>query len=304
MRLDPLAILGRFLERPRVAYIREVLDSYGAAPGGLLANGLAYSALFASIPVALVALGLAGWLVDDPALQAALARTLLATFPPLAEVIDASLTALRDGAAVTSVIGVIGLIWTVSRVFVTLELAFARVFSMAPERSVVRRTAMGFVWVGLVVGLVLTAIVIGGLLAAADALLPQGAPTRAGAVEIVASWPALIVLTIGAVGAIYRYVPARTPDWKALAWPAVGAGLVIALLSQIFAFLAPRVVGLASVVGPLATVFIALAWLSFTFQALLLGAAWVRVEDLRRRGADDSVLATPASTTEPGVRGE
>lgn len=304
MRLDPLEILGRFLERPRIAYIRAVLDTYGGAPGGLLANGLAFTALFASIPTALVALGLAGWLVDDPALQAALARTLVAAFPPLADVIDASLAALRDGAAVTSVIGVIGLVWTVSRVFVTLETAFARVFPLAPERSAVRRTARGFIWVGLVVAAVIGAIVIGGLVAAAGALLPPGAPTDSGVAGMVASWPVLIVLAIIVVGAIYRFVPGRTPAWGAIAGPAVGAGVAIALLSQLFAFLAPRVVGLASVVGPLATVFIALAWLSFTFQVLLLGAAWVRVEDLRRREAGASALATPASSAEPGIGGE
>ena len=48
-----LALLGRFLDRPQVARIRAVLDIYGAAAGGLLANGLAFSALFASIPTTL-----------------------------------------------------------------------------------------------------------------------------------------------------------------------------------------------------------------------------------------------------------
>ncbi len=88
------------------------------------------------------------------------------------------------------------------------------------------------------------------------------------------------------MGAIYKFVPARTPSWRDVAAPAIGAGLAIALLSQLFAYIAPRVVGLADIVGPLATVFIALAWLSFTFQALLLGAAWLRVADRRRRGLD------------------
>ena len=64
--MDPGAILERFLERPRVAFVRAVLDTYGRAAGGLLANGLAFAALFATIPIALVTLGLAGWLVGEP----------------------------------------------------------------------------------------------------------------------------------------------------------------------------------------------------------------------------------------------
>ena len=48
--MDPGAILERFLERPRVAFVRAVLDAYGRAAGGLLANGLAFAALFADDP--------------------------------------------------------------------------------------------------------------------------------------------------------------------------------------------------------------------------------------------------------------
>lgn len=286
MRPDPLAAIQRFLERPRIAYIRDVVETYGRAPGGLLANGLAFTALFASIPTMLVALGLVGLLVDDPEVQAELADALASAFPPLSNVIDASLEALRDEAPITSTVGVLSLVWTVSQLYVTLDVAFTRIFTGADERHVVRRTVRGFVWVAIIVALILGAVVAGTLLAAAGTLLPSRSSFASGAMAVVTSWPALIVASVLAVGAIYRLVPARTPTWRDLAVPAVGAGLVIALLSQLFAFIAPRVVGIADILGPLATVFIALAWLSLTFQALLLGAAWVRVADRRRRGLD------------------
>ncbi len=70
------ALVERSLIRPRVVYLRAVLDTYGQAPGGLLANGLAFAALFATLPIAIVPLGVAGWLVDDPAVQAQLAATI------------------------------------------------------------------------------------------------------------------------------------------------------------------------------------------------------------------------------------
>ena len=41
--MDAAAILAQFLDRPRVARVMRVLDIYGRAPGGLLANGLAFS---------------------------------------------------------------------------------------------------------------------------------------------------------------------------------------------------------------------------------------------------------------------
>ena len=89
---------------------------------------------------------------------------------------------------------------------------------------------------------------------------------------------------------------------------------MIVALSQLFLVLAPLLVGAARLAGSLATAFIALAWLSFTFQALLYGAAWVRVRDETRQrhryaragrsGGGRSALAGPAAPAEPGVGGE
>jgi uncharacterized BrkB/YihY/UPF0761 family membrane protein len=85
----------------------------------------------------------------------------------------------------------------------------------------------------------------------------------------------------------------------------VVTGIAIVVLSQIFLFVAPRIVGAAAVAGSLAAAFIALAWLSFTFQLLLLGAAWARVRDAGRvEAVRSSVLASPAAPAEPGVRRE
>ena len=89
--------------------------------------------------------------------------------------------------------------------------------------------------------------------------------------------------------------------------PAVVAGVAIVVLSQLFLFVAPRLIGAALLAGSLATAFVALAWLSFTFQVLLLGAAWVRVRDDAGVAAADaagSALAGAAAPAEPGGRGE
>ena len=60
---------GRVLAQPQVAQVMAVLDVYGRAAGGLLANGLAFSALFAAIPTTLLVLGLTGLIVNDPTIR-------------------------------------------------------------------------------------------------------------------------------------------------------------------------------------------------------------------------------------------
>ena len=305
--MDPTVILERFLDRPRVAYVRAVLDVYGHAPGGLLANGLAFAALFATVPVALVTLGVAGWLVNDPTVQADLALALGNLFPPLQELVAQALLAVSKGAAITSIVGLVALIWTVSQFYVTLDVAFARIFADRRERDVFRRTARGFLWVAGLVGVVAVLIIGATLAAAAELLLPASTGSIVAASRVLSSLPVVCLIGVIVVGAIYRTVPPDSPSWRTIRLPAVIVGVAIILLSQLFLFVAPRLVGAAALAGSLATAFIALAWLSFTFQMLLYGAAWVRVRDDRERAVElggGSALAGSAAPTEPGGGGE
>lgn len=279
--MRPAVILEAFLSRPQVAELRAVLDVYSRAPGGLLANGLAFAALFAAFPVALVTLGVAGLLVHDPTVQTQLARAISALVPPLRDLVDAALLALSDRAAATSVVGVVGLVWTVSQFYVTLDVAFARIFEDRGGRDPFRRAARGFVWVAGLVGIVAALVIGGSLAAAAEAFLPASSSALTAFHRIVSSVPVITAVGVLGVAIVYRVVPARAPAWSAVWPPAVLAGVGIVVLSQLFLFLAPRLVAAALVAGSLATAFITLAWLSFTFQVLLLGAAWVRVRDDR-----------------------
>jgi membrane protein len=302
--MDPSAILERVLDEPRVAYVRSVLDTYGRAAGGLLANGLAFSALFAVIPITLVTLGVAGWFASDAAVQEALANALSQVFPPLADLIDGAVAALSSGAAAASILGFLGLVWTVSQFYVTLDKAFSQIFAAEPERDMIRRTARGFAWVVILLAAVVGLIIASSLVLTIQALFPDQMLLTGAVAAVLTSAPALIAIACALVTIVYRVVPPRAPRWRSAIVPGVIVGVVIVVLSQLFVFLAPRLVGVAALAGSLAAAFIALAWLSFTFQALLYGAAWVRVRDEHARAADGSALARSAATAEAGRRGE
>jgi uncharacterized BrkB/YihY/UPF0761 family membrane protein len=94
-------------------------------------------------------------------------------------------------------------------------------------------------------------------------------------------------------------MPPRAPAWTSVRLPAVIVAVALVVLGQVFTFLVPRLVGSAALVGSLAAAFIALAWLSFSFQALLYGAAWVHVREDGR-----SVLSGAAASAESGSGGE
>ena len=300
--MDPRATLTELLEREPVRTARAILDVYGAAPGGLLANGLAFAALFAIVPVALVTLGIAGVLVHDPTVQSQLAVAIGAAIPPVRSLVDDALASMSSGAGLTSALGFVGLLWTVSRFYVTLDIAFARIFTEVPQRDVVRQNARSFVWVVGLVGVVTALVIAGSLAAAAEVLLPTSTSALLAFGRVVSSPPVVVAIGATIVTAVYRVVPAVAPGWRALLVPAVITGIAIVILSQVFLFVAPRIVGAAAVAGSLAAAFIALAWLSFTFQLLLLGAAWVRIRDAGRADAVRSALASPATPAEARVR--
>jgi membrane protein len=309
--MDPPAVLERLLQRPLVVEVRQVLDTYGKGPGGLLANGLAFSTLFATFPIALLILGVAGLFATDPDAQQRIADALKELIPPLSELVDSALAAVTAGAAAASILGFVGVLWTVSQFYATLDLAFSRIFDDRPGRDMVNRTLRGLLLVVGIIVVVISLFIVGALAALFRALLPDELATLEVAGDVISSWPFLLGLGVVATAMVYRVVPAGTPRWRSIWLPAILVGVVVVVLSQVFLRLVPLLVGAAAVAGSLATAFIALAWLSFTFQAVLYGAAWVRVRDDKSRGvpvvppgtvaAAGSALAGPAAPAEPGV---
>jgi membrane protein len=264
---------------PVVRELRAVVDLFGSAGGGLLAGGLAYAALFAIIPALLLVIGLAGFVLRDPSREAQLVGSIGSALPPLQPLAADVVDGVGQGATVTSIVGLVGLVWGASRFYGALDDAFARIFRDAPVRGLVARTVRGLISVALLIGVLLAAIALTGL---ASALMDQrilgdafGQGAR-DALQVGAPAVAAIAFVVGAAFA-YRVVPDRRVAWRAIAVPAVLVGLVLAVFTQLFTLLAPRLVGAAAVLGSIAAVFALLAWLSTSFQVLLIGAAWVRI---------------------------
>ena len=278
---DAKALLGRLIDRTRIATTRAVVARYGAAPGGLLASGLAFTAFFAAVPTTLLILAVAGTLASDPAFEERLIELLASAFPPLRDMLVGALDAVSEGTRVSSIGGLIGLVWATSRFYQSLATAVGRIFHDVPQRGLARRTIYGFVWVLSLVGIVVSLVVLAAIAGLVDSVAPASNPF-AGAVSAFMGSPFAMLGVAGAILALlYRVLPPKPPTWRSIASPAVGVAVIIVVLSQAFALLAPYLVRSSSVAGSLAAAFAALVWLSFVFQALLLGAAWVSVRDDR-----------------------
>ncbi len=280
------------LDQPTVAALRRILDRYNAASGGLLAGGLAYAALFAIVPGVLLLAGIVGLFVNDPAERARFVDVLVGVLPPLRDLIQAVLDEAARDAAPVSIIGAIVLIWGTSRFAVAFQDAIARVMGGDRQRGVLARNLGAVAAVAFLIGAIVASTVVSGVLAFLEAGAQAGVFRVVGLALSLALGLLPVLVTIGAMILVYRIVPVPAPRWRAVLPPAVGAGLALTVVARVFTFLAPRLIGAAALLGTLATLFAALAWLALSFQAILLGAAWVR-------DRSDRLMPSGARSLEP-----
>jgi membrane protein len=270
--------LGSILDLPPVRRSRAIFAVYNQAGGSLLAEGLAYSALFAGLTGLLFAVGVLGYLVPAEADRQRLIQGFSGQLAPLAPIARDALDNVAAHAGAFSLIGLAGLAWGASQFYGALDRAMARVFALSPARGAFDRILRGFVSVLLLVGGLLSgiglsavqAIVMNGIGAG-----PTGAAVRS--VSVVAFPLVTAAIVVVAVGVLYRVVPNANVPLRVLRLPALVTGLALACLTELLVYITPLLTGALSVFGGVAAVFAALAWLHLAFQVVLIGASWTRV---------------------------
>jgi membrane protein len=259
-----------------VVVLRRVLDRYSAASGGLLAGGLAYAALFAIVPAVLLLAGIVGLFVADPLERARFVDVLVGVLPPLRDLIQVVLDEAARNAGQVSIIGAVVLLWGTSRFAVAFQEAVARVMGGNTERGLLARNLGALGSVALVIAVIIASTLLSGVLAFLEAGVAAGVLQVFGGAISFALGFLPVVATVAAMILVYRIVPTPAPPWRAAIVPGIAAGLALTVVARAFAYVAPRLIGAAALLGTLATAFAALAWLALSFQAILLCAAWVR----------------------------
>ena len=259
----------------RVIRARAVFDRYNAAGGGLLAAGIAYNTLFALVPLAILAGGLVGFFVTDPASQASFVELLIGWAPQLGGVLEEVVGALTTAAPSVSLVGLVGTIWGATRLFASLEEGIAATFAGAPRRGLVARTIRRFASI-LVIGIVIGGAFLVTSIASFTAELVPRDLDMAAVVFNLALLVLPVVLTTVAIAVVYRFIPPVAPDLGSIALPAVVIGLALVALTRLLAVVAPRILGVSFLYGPLGAIFVGLGWLALAYSLVLIGSSWVR----------------------------
>jgi YihY family inner membrane protein len=217
-----------------------------------------------------------GLLVSDPLERARVVDAIADVLPPLRDLIEVVLAEAARDAGPVSIVGAIVLIWGTSRFAVAFQEAISRVMGGDRQRGLLASNLGALAAVVLMIGAIVLSTLLSGVLEFLETGQALGVIPFASDVASIALGLAPVVAVILATILVYRIVPTPSPRWRAIVVPGITVGLALTIVARVFAFVAPRLIGSAALLGSLATAFAALAWLALSFQAILLGAAWVR----------------------------
>jgi len=189
---------------PPVRVLMSVMDAYSAGGGGLLASGLAFSALFAVVPGLLLLASVLVILVDDEPTRVAVIDWVIERVPPLKDVATEVVDRVASSARIGSIVGFIGFVWGAAGSYLAIDGAIIRFFPAQRGRDPIVGRIRGFIAVAVVVAAVLMAFVTSGAISFLATVLGIGRTPpahRVATVAIGAGW--LVCL------ACYLLVPVR-----------------------------------------------------------------------------------------------
>ncbi|HTQ05630.1 MAG TPA: YihY/virulence factor BrkB family protein [Polyangiaceae bacterium] len=248
-----------------------------------LAAALAYYSLLSLAPLVVLAIAIAGFAVDEHAVRGAIAHelgTVVGSAGAVAvEGIVRSAKAPTAGI-VSSVVGLVVLLFGASGVFGELQSALDTIWEVAPKpgrglKGIVKDRLFSFAMVMGVAFLLLVSLILSAALAAVGryfgATLPGGE----------AVWHVVnFVISLGVVAALFAVMFKTVPDAK-VDWHDVWVGgLVTSLLFGIGKFLIALYLGkssTSSAYGAAGSLVLLVIWVYYSASILLLGAEFTRV---------------------------
>ncbi len=122
-----------------------VLVAYGESRASNYALGLAFAGFMSMFPIMLGALSIIGLALRNPGAEADFQRLVLQVFPGSAQPeLQKALLGVKQSAGWLGVVSLVGLIWSASNIYATLEFALTRIFGTR-HRNMLRQRLMGLV---------------------------------------------------------------------------------------------------------------------------------------------------------------
>lgn len=273
--------MPRMLQRLRNSPPGRFAKAYGDSKAGNYAAGLAFNSFTSMFPLLLGLLTIVG-LVFGGEQRAEVQTTLSGAFPAEAQAaMRTALTNAQRHAGLFGLAAILGLVWTGTNFFASMEFALAQMIGIQ-QRAFLRQRLMGLMM--LIVFLVGMGIAV-------------VANSAVGFLRISFLGPVLgAVVLVGLMTVVYHVVPDRSFTFLQSLPGSLLAGIGIEIVTLLFPIYAHLMHGFSSYGATFALFLLLAAWLYLVSQLILMGAVLIRM----LASATEDARAAP----EPGAQRE
>lgn len=262
-----------------------------------MAAMVAYNLAISVVPFAILALWVAGRIVDSTEFEQAVIRDLGAIFPgPGDATLSTLLSRIQSGAAGTGVLALVFSIWTGMSFWGSIDTSFNRIYGL-PGRGWVgqKRFSFAMLWLFIVFIAATVAVPVAqSAIAGVRSQLPFGLD-RVPGVAIATSLAIGALLLFISLWAIFALGPNGRLPWKAVLPGALFATALIFLLDAVYPYYLTNVSSVWRFGTTVVFIVIALAWF-YAVALVILLAAELNAALMRRHGvaAGDSAASPVA----------
>ncbi|MGI9645250.1 MAG: YihY/virulence factor BrkB family protein [Ilumatobacteraceae bacterium] len=267
--------------------LRDTYFSWRDARTIRLGAGIAYYALFAAIPLVTLSIWLAQLIVDDDAVV-----DFLEKIGESLNIDEEAIASLVDHVSMEStqmslgVLGLASLVFASAIVFSALQDAFDEMWELPVERGIwrkMRRRSKAFIIVGGGGVIIVLALVINAVSGLITRLIP-GQSTVLDRLPELFSFVSGWVVLIGCLIILFQVLTRQKIAFVPLVIGAAITGGLLSIGTQVLNWYLANYAS-TSLTGAIASVFIALLWLYYVAQIVLVGGHLIRVLDGRRSAA-------------------
>jgi len=259
----------------------------------VMASAVAFNMLIAAIPLALLGIGLTGYVlsaqVTDPV--EAIVTMLVGNLPQATAGVDPSgvargiVSGVLERRTGFTFLGALFFAWLATRLVGTLRAVLREIFDIAQARGIIRGKLFDMQVV--VVGVLLLTLNLGITVAFEGAVAYGGevfglGGTAVGAAEFFLGTGVAFASIWTLFFVVYRFLPARRIPWRAAVVAATFASTLHEVLKQGFSWYATEVADYSSTWGNLATVAILFFWIYYESLVFILGGEIAQVYTMRK----------------------
>jgi len=281
------------------SFLSALLRKFQRDNAFFLARGLAFDVLVCLIPAVFLLFILFGFLFDSQTETIRYMTTYMKSMIPFSrQQVLRSLFSVVKAQKILGLVGIVGLLWTMSRLFGSIRTVLDEVFEVEEGRGIIEGKVFDLKMMLLSSLFFLATVLITSL----SSFLKNASPNILGTKflylgmrgELISLLLAFL-FTFCLFFFLYKFIPYRRVETKTALCAALGASILWELAKQVFRLYLLNAVDLSKVYGPFGLLFALVFWVYYSCIVFILGAetGWVwRMRSLEggRRAASFSRL--------------